>query len=249
MQKDIDAAERRAEALRAHTEAIEELKKEASAGTPPGSSQALRRHDNAIETLKKDASAGAAPGSSQDHLKMRPPTPKIKSIEEARQILMDLGMTRAVRQQYEELAEVNDSMVTAARNGWYEPGVIWKHAESEKRKELNEEEEAKIRHYEVEREYMTEKHIVVKALINSEILEMTNRELKERDEGTLDDNPMHSKLTKKEARRTLCSPEDLERIKDIDRTQEEARKDYEDQRNNAWKEIKRTRKHALEDRR
>ena len=140
---------------------------------------------------------------------------------------MDFGLTDAVGQKDKELAEVHDLMVIATKNNWYEPGLIWKHAESEGRNWLHEKEEARIKHFEVENEYRREKHSVVKVRISSEILEMAYRTLKKRDGGTVEaeaeDNPTHSKLTKEEARRILCPPEDVERVKDIDRTQEEAR--------------------------
>ena len=66
------------------------------------SSEALRRHAQAIEATKEDAAGDDAPGRSQDHLKSGPPTPKIQSIEEARRILKNFGMTEAVRQKDKE---------------------------------------------------------------------------------------------------------------------------------------------------
>ena len=140
----------------------------------------MQRHVQAIEAMKKDAAGDDALGSSQDHLKPWPPAPKIQSIEEARRILMNFGMTEAVRQKDKELAEVHGCMVKAVHKSWYEPGLIWKNAEPESRDWLYEKEEADIEHFEVEKEYRTEKHNVVKARISSEILGMAYRTLKKR---------------------------------------------------------------------
>ena len=154
MQKDVEVAERVAEAF--------------------------RRHAQAIDAMKKDAAGSSAPGSSQDHLRMQRHTPKINSMEEARQILVDLGWTRAVKQQEDEQAEVHDRMATTSHNNWYQPGLIWKRIKAEGRDRLNEQEEIKTRHYEVENEYWTEKHLIVETRISSEILELAYRKLKER---------------------------------------------------------------------
>ena len=86
-QKDAEVAERATEAMQRHRQAIDAMRKDAAGKSAPGSSQ---------DHLKNRSSA---PGSSQDHLRLQRSTPKINSTEEAKQMLVDLGWARAVRQQ------------------------------------------------------------------------------------------------------------------------------------------------------
>ena len=118
-------------------------------------------------------------------------------------------------------------MEAAEHSGWYQTGLIWKYVESENRRELNEDEEKMVRHYMAEKDYRQGKHKVVKVRINQEIMQLVYRRMKKQDEGTLEDtledNLMRSKPTLEEANKILCPPVDLEKIKDIARTQEDAR--------------------------